>query len=78
LHHICAAAGLRLLFLAPYAPDTNPIELVFRALKANLRTQRDLTPTPPAFLALILDLLSSMRYDCSRLFAACGYTEQRV
>ncbi len=31
------AAGARLLFLPPYSPDLNPIEMAFSKLKALLR-----------------------------------------
>ena len=33
-----AARGARLLYLPPYSPDLNPIELAFAKLKARLRT----------------------------------------
>jgi DDE superfamily endonuclease len=33
-----AAAGAELLYLPPYSPDLNPIELAFAMLKALLRT----------------------------------------
>ena len=32
-----AAAGARLLYLPPYSPDLNPIEMAFAKLKAALR-----------------------------------------
>lgn len=39
------AAGAQLLFLPPYSPDLNPIEMVFAKMKAKLRHSR---PAPPA------------------------------
>lgn len=33
LERLCAAAGVKLIFLAPYSPDLNPIELFFGRLK---------------------------------------------
>lgn len=38
LDEIAAAHGLRLLYLPPYSPDFNPIELAFSKLKTWLRT----------------------------------------
>ena len=35
---VIEAAGARLLYLPPYSPDFNPIELAFVKLKAILRT----------------------------------------
>ena len=34
------AAGARLLYLPPYSPDLNPIEMAFAKLKAHLRRAR--------------------------------------
>ncbi len=51
--HLIEARGCRLLFLPPYSPDDNPIELAFAKLKAALqraaaRTRDDLEqPSPP-------------------------------
>jgi transposase len=36
------AAGARLLFLPPYSPDFNPIEMAFSKLKARLRKAAEL------------------------------------
>jgi len=36
-------AGARLLFLPPYSPDYNPIELAFAKLKASLRSKAERT-----------------------------------
>lgn len=33
----CARAGVKLLYLPPYSPDFNPIELTFNTLKAWIR-----------------------------------------
>ena len=37
------AAGARLLFLPPYSPDFNPIEMAFSKLKAHLRKAAERT-----------------------------------
>jgi transposase len=35
--HLCADAGVKLIFLPPYSPDLNPIEEFFAQLKARVR-----------------------------------------
>jgi transposase len=40
---ICAAAGVQLLYLPPYSPDLNPIELSFHELKEWMRKERELS-----------------------------------
>ena len=37
---LCEAAGVRLLYLPPYCPELNPIELGFAAIKSNLRASQ--------------------------------------
>lgn len=44
VRELCLAAGIRLLYLPPYSPDYNPIELTFHLLKQWLRKHRDLAP----------------------------------
>ena len=43
LEPLCAAHGVRLLYLPPYSPDLNPIELSFNELKAWMRRERELS-----------------------------------
>jgi len=43
LKPLCDAAGVRLLYLPPYSPDLNPIELSFNELKAWMRRERELS-----------------------------------
>jgi len=64
--------GAWLLFLPPYSPDLNPIELAFSKLKAHmkrlaLRTVDELWKG----LGQILELFS--RQECENFFAASGY-----
>jgi len=66
------ASGARLLYLPPYSPDFNPIEMAFAKLKALLRkaaarTIDDLWDT----VATILDAFTSE--ECINYFAAAGY-----
>lgn len=66
------AAGAHLLYLPPYSPDFNPIEMAFSKLKALLRkaaarTVDDLWDT-------IANCLDAFKPDeCVNYFAAAGY-----
>ncbi len=66
------AKGARLLYLPPYSPDFNPIEMAFSKLKALLRkaaarTVDDLWDT----IANCLDAFKP--HECINYFAAAGY-----
>jgi DDE superfamily endonuclease len=39
---MCTQRGVRLIYLPPYSPDFNPIELSFSPLKAWMRAHREL------------------------------------
>ncbi len=63
------AAGARLLFLPPYSPDINPLEMAFSKLKALLRkaTER----TVKGLWAAIGGLIDTITPDeCANFFAA--------
>ena len=68
------AAGARLLYLPPYSPDFNPIELAFAKLKALLRS---------AAARTVGDLWEAIRQafgrfssdECRNDFAAPGYVD---
>ncbi|MDD1453157.1 IS630 family transposase [Sphingomonas sp. H160509] len=66
------AAGARLLFLPPYSPDFNPIEMAFSKLKAHLRkaAERTIHGLWDA-IGRIVDLYSPQ--ECSNYFSAAGY-----
>ena len=69
------SAGARLLFLPPYSPDLNPIELVFSKVKQLLRslacrTREALWQT----MQSVLDQISAA--DATHCFKHCGYTLQ--
>jgi transposase len=66
------AAGARVLFLPPYSPDFNPIEMAFSKLKAHLRkaAKRTIHGLWNA-IGRIVDLYSPQ--GCSNYFAAAGY-----
>ena len=65
-------AGAALLFLPPYSPDFNPIEMAFSKLKAHLRkaAERTIHGLWNA-IGRIVDLFSPQ--ECSNYFAAAGY-----
>ena len=66
------AAGASLLYLPPYSPDFNPIELAFAKLKAALRTaaERNLDGLWAA-IGRIIDTFAPT--ECANYFAAAGY-----
>ena len=65
-------AGASLLYLPPYSPDFNPIELAFSKLKSLLRTAA--VRTKKELYEAIADAIE--RYpaeQCANYFKACGY-----
>ena len=66
------AKGAWLLFLPPYSPDLNPIEMAFAKLKARLRA-RAIRTINALWRAIgeICDLFSPE--ECQNYFAAAGY-----
>jgi transposase len=67
------AAGATLLYLPPYSPDLNPIELAFAKLKALLRkaAERTIESLWNRIGALLDDFTPS---ECSNYFQHDGYT----
>ena len=66
------AAGARLLFLPPYSPDFNPIEMAFSKLKALLRKAAE--RTVEGLWSAIGGLVDTVTPDeCANFFAAAGY-----
>jgi transposase len=66
------AAGARLMFLPPYSPDFNPIEMAFAKLKALLRKAAVRTVT--GLWDIIGELVDCFTpQECENYFAACGY-----
>ena len=66
------AKGAWFLFLPPYSPDLNPIEMVFAKLKAHLRARAVRTPDGLwQAIGDICDLLESE--ECQSYFGAAGY-----
>ena len=69
---ILRAKGAHLIFLPPYSPDLNPIEMAFAKLKALLRA-RAVRTIDALWRAIgeICDLFSPE--ECQNYFAAAGY-----
>ena len=66
------AAGARLMFLPPYSPDMNPIEMAFSKLKALLR--KAAARTVDELWAIIGQCLDAFSPDeCQNYFKAAGY-----
>jgi transposase len=64
--------GAKLLYLPPYSPDLNPIELAFSKLKAHLRAAAARTfQTLQTHLATALDTF--LPQHCSNFFQHCHY-----
>lgn len=65
-------AGARLLFLPPYSPDFNPIEMAFSKLKALLR--KAAARTIDELWSVVADCLPAFKPDeCRNYFKAAGY-----
>ena len=66
------AVGARLLFLPPYSPDFNPIELAFAKVKARLRAAAERRPEGlVAATAAAIDAVSTT--DARGFYAHCGF-----
>jgi transposase len=64
--------GAELLFLPPYSPDLNPIELAWSKMKALLR--KVAARTYDALLEAVTDALRAItEQDAASYFGACGY-----
>ena len=67
------ARGAKLLFLPPYSPDFNPIELCWSKIKTFLRAAK--ARTGDALLDAFANALASISLsDALAWFAHCGYT----
>jgi transposase len=66
------AVGARLLFLPPYSPDVNPIELAFAKVKERLRAAAERSPAGLfAATAAAIDAVSTT--DARGFYAHCGF-----
>lgn len=65
-------AGARLLFLPPYSPDFNPIEMAFSKLKALLR--KAAARSIDILWSVIAECLQKFKpVECQHYFEAAGY-----
>ena len=68
------AAGAKLLYLPPYSPDFNPIEMAFSKLKAALR--KAAARTIPDLWDVIADAIEQFSPEqCQNYFKAAGYEQ---
>lgn len=66
------AAGARLIYLPPYSPDFNPIEMAFSKFKALLR--KAAPRTIPELWHVIAEAIDKFNaQECRNYFAAAGY-----
>jgi len=66
------AAGGRLLYLPPYSPDFNPIEMAFSKLKALLRARAE--RSVDALWDTVGKIVTLFKpQECANYFAAAGY-----
>ncbi|KKJ75115.1 hypothetical protein WH95_20130, partial [Kiloniella litopenaei] len=66
------AKGAWLLFLPPYSPDLNPIEMAFAKLKAHLRAKA--VRTIDQLWKAVGDICSLYsEQECQNYFKAAGY-----
>ena len=67
------AVGATLVFLPPYSPDLNPIEMIFAKIKQGLRSLACRTrETLWNRIQSVLDTVTTS--DAAHCFAHCGYT----
>ena len=68
------AAGAHLLYLPPYSPDFNPIEMAFSKLKAYLK--RRAARTVDDLWEAIAEAIGTFNpEECQNFFAAAGYDQ---
>jgi transposase len=72
VRHAIEAAGASLLYLPPYSPDFNPIEMAFAKLKALLK-KAAARSVPELWRAIAAALDAFTENECGNYFAAAGY-----
>src|SRR5260370_27144790 len=74
VQHAIAAVGATLLYLPPYSPDLNPIEMAFSKLKAHLRKAAE--HTFPGLLARMCGVVSAFSpQECRNFLPHAGYVQ---
>ncbi len=75
IRKLIEAAGAHLVFLPPYSPDLNPIELIFAKVKQLLRSLA--CRTPDALWNAMQSVLDQVTpSDAMNCYKHCGYTLQ--
>jgi transposase len=73
IQRMIEARGATLLYLPPYSPDLNPIEMIFSKIKQALRSMACRTREALwTAMQSVLDLVSSS--DALNCFSHCGYS----
>jgi len=73
IRELIEAAGARLVFLPPYSPDLNPIELIFAKIKQSLRSLA--CRTRDALWSAMQSVLDQVTpNDAVNCYRHCGYT----
>ncbi|KAA1098086.1 hypothetical protein PGT21_050184 [Puccinia graminis f. sp. tritici] len=71
---ICDEFGVRVIYLPPYCPELNPIELCFASLKSHLRKTQALSVTNEPEWLLRRACVKVMTANlCQKLYSHCGY-----
>ena len=73
LYALCAQKGVRLVFLPPYCPHLNPIEIAFGLTKKRLRSLYEDVDNGLLEEALIECTHKSVRGHVEALYRRCGY-----
>ncbi|KAA1115552.1 hypothetical protein PGT21_050172 [Puccinia graminis f. sp. tritici] len=74
VQQLCDAAGVRLMYLPPYCPELNPIELCFAAVKQQIRSSQILNRTEDPEFEIRQITAEVMVSDlCYKLYKHCGY-----
>jgi transposase len=81
LETIIHQCGARLIYLPPYSPQLNPIEVCFGNLKRWIQKHANLVF--PLYPSTVLDLamvrcISSKDDTCRNLYSHCGYSESEL
>ncbi len=75
VRQVIDSAGARLVFLPPYSPDLNPIEMIFAKIKQSLRSLACRTRnTLWQAMQYVLDQVTPS--DACNCYRHCGYTLQ--
>lgn len=75
VHEILARCGAKAIYLPPYSPDLNPIELAWSKLKSFLRTAKART-VDALNIAIAMGMEIISPEDAAAWFRHCGYSGQ--